>query len=58
MVRASSTGSHVHEGSRRGTRWPNVLRLEHAAIAKQRVEDAGEASGEGDDGHECSCGAM
>jgi len=30
---------------------PNALRLEHAAIAQQRIEDAGEATGEGDDGH-------
>jgi hypothetical protein len=30
---------------------PNVLGLEHAAIAQQRIEDAGEATGEGDHGH-------
>jgi len=30
---------------------PNVLWLEHAAIAEQRIEDAGEATGEGNDGH-------
>src|SRR5512132_1868953 len=30
---------------------PNALGLEHAAIAQQRIEDAGEATGEGDDGH-------
>jgi hypothetical protein len=51
IVRASSTGSHVHEGSSRGTRMPDALGLEHAAIAQQRIEDAGEATGEGDDGH-------
>jgi hypothetical protein len=33
------------------TRMPNVLGLEHAAIAQQRREDAGEATGEGDRGH-------
>ena len=27
-----------------------MLGLEHAAIAQQRIEDAGEAPGEGDDG--------
>ena len=48
IVRASSTRSHGHESS--GTRRPNALRLEHAAIAQQRIEDAGEAPGEGDDG--------
>jgi hypothetical protein len=26
------------------------VRVEHAAIAQQRIEDAGEATGEGDDG--------
>ena len=52
IVRASSTtGSHVHEGGRRVPRRPNVLALEHAAIAQQRLEDAGEAPGEGDHGH-------
>jgi hypothetical protein len=30
---------------------PTALGLEHAAIAQQRIEDAGEATGEGDDGH-------
>ena len=30
---------------------PNALRLEHAAITQQRIEDAGEATGEGDHGH-------
>jgi hypothetical protein len=30
---------------------PNALGLEHAAISQQRIEDAGEAAGEGDDGH-------
>ena len=29
----------------------NGLGLEHAAIAQQRIEDAGEPAGEGDDGH-------
>jgi hypothetical protein len=29
----------------------NALGLEHAAIPQQRIEDAGEATGEGDDGH-------
>jgi hypothetical protein len=33
------------------TRRPNALGLEHAAIAQQRIEDAGEATGEGDHGH-------
>jgi hypothetical protein len=28
-----------------------VLRFEHAAIPQQRIEDAGEATGEGDHGH-------
>jgi hypothetical protein len=50
IVRASSTGLRVHEGSRRGPRSPNVPGLEDAAIAEQRIEDAGEATGEGDDG--------
>jgi len=27
---------------------PNALRLEQAAISQQRIEDAGEAAGEGD----------
>jgi hypothetical protein len=30
---------------------PTALGLEHAAIAQQRIEDAGEGTGEGDDGH-------
>ncbi len=30
---------------------PNALGLEHGAIAQQRIEDAGEATGEGDHGH-------
>jgi hypothetical protein len=30
---------------------PDALGLEHTAIAQQRIEDAGEATGEGDDGH-------
>jgi hypothetical protein len=30
---------------------PNALGLEPGAIAQQRIEDAGEATGEGDDGH-------
>jgi len=30
---------------------PNALGLEHAAIAQQRIEDAGQAPGEGDHGH-------
>ena len=30
---------------------PNALGLEHAAISQQRIEDAGEATGEGDHGH-------
>ena len=45
--------SHAHEGggpARGTTRRPNALGLEHAAIAQQRIEDAGEAAGEGDDG--------
>ena len=29
---------------------PNALGLEHAAIAQQRIEDAGEATGERDNG--------
>jgi hypothetical protein len=49
IIRASSTRSHVHEGGNRGTRRPNALGREHAAIAQQRIEDAGEAPGEGDD---------
>jgi hypothetical protein len=28
-----------------------MRRLEHTAIAQQRIEDAGEATGEGDHGH-------
>jgi len=51
IVRASSPGAHVHEGGSRGTRMPNTLGLEHAAIPQQRIEDAGEATGEGDDSH-------
>jgi hypothetical protein len=30
---------------------PTALGLEHAAIAQQRIEDVGEAAGEGNDGH-------
>ena len=30
---------------------PNALGLEDAAIPQQRIEDAGEATGEGDNGH-------
>jgi hypothetical protein len=30
---------------------PNALRHEHAAITQQGIEDAGEATGESDDGH-------
>jgi hypothetical protein len=30
---------------------PNALGLEHAAISQQRIEDAGEATGEGGHGH-------
>jgi hypothetical protein len=30
---------------------PNALGLEHAAIPQERIEDAGEATGEGDHGH-------
>ena len=38
-------------GRRSGTtRRPDALGLEHAAIAQQRIEDAGEATGEGDHG--------
>ena len=47
-------GSHAHGGggASRGTaRRPNALGLEHTAIAQQRIEDAGEATGEGDHGH-------
>jgi hypothetical protein len=44
--------SRVDEGdSRRGTRRPDVLGLEHAAIPQERIEDAGEATGEGNHGH-------
>jgi hypothetical protein len=39
------------------TRRPNALGLEDAAIAQQRIEDAGEATGEGDHGHRFSRGA-
>ena len=51
IVRAWSIGLHVHGGSRRRTRTPTALGLEHAAIAQQRIEDAGEATGEGDYGY-------
>src|SRR3990170_9122874 len=54
IVRASSTRSHgPHGGGRRSgmTRMPNALRREHAAIAQQRIQDSGEATGDGDDGH-------
>ena len=47
-------GSHAHGGggaSRGRARRPNALGLEHSAIAQQRIEDAGEATGEGDYGH-------
>ena len=44
-------GSHGYESRGRGMRRPNALGLEHAAIAQQRIEDAGEATGEGDHGH-------
>ena len=30
---------------------PTALGFEHAAIAQQRIEDAGEAAGEGNDRH-------
>ena len=30
---------------------PNALGLEHTAIPQQRIEDPGEATGQGDDGH-------
>jgi hypothetical protein len=49
-----ASGSHAHGGggSSRGTaRRPNALGLEHAAIPQQGIEDAGEATGEGDHGH-------
>jgi hypothetical protein len=49
-----ASGSHAHGGggSSRGTaRRPNALGLEHTAIAQPRIEDAGEATGEGDQGH-------
>jgi hypothetical protein len=36
---------------RHRTRRPNAVRVEHTAIAQQRIEDAGEAPGEGDDGY-------
>jgi hypothetical protein len=49
IARASSTGSRVHEGGGPGARMPNAPGLEHAAIAQQRIEDAGETTGEGDD---------
>src|SRR5262247_150444 len=46
-VPASSTRSATHRGSCSGTtKMPNALGLEHAAIAQQRIEDAGEAPGE------------
>ena len=54
IVRASLTRSHARGGdrSRSGTtRRPNALGLEHATIPEQRIEDAGEAPAEGDDGH-------
>ena len=49
-----ASGSHAHGGggSSRGTaRRPSALGLEHTAIAQERIEDAGEATGEGDHGH-------
>ena len=48
-----ASGSHAHGGggSSRGTaRRPNALGLQHAAIPQQGIEDAGEATGEGDHG--------
>ena len=52
IVRAASTRSHARGGgfSRGTVRMPNALGLEHAAIAQQRIEDAGEATGERDHG--------
>src|SRR4030095_5103072 len=52
-ISTAARGSHAHGGggASRGTAGrPNALGLEHTAIAQQRIEDAGEATGEGDDG--------
>src|SRR5260370_17748254 len=51
IVTASSIGSDGHESRSSGTRRPNALGLEHAAITQQRIENAREATGESDDGH-------